>query len=88
MQSYAPNLAQANGKAGLRLEIPEHLKGIFKQFEIHAGALRERHSVVKRSIKHADINDSKCMDVKLESTGWHRITAREIGEVTRLAASS
>ena len=28
------------------------------------------------------------MDVKLESTGWHRITAREIGEVARLAASS
>ena len=47
VQSYAPNLAGIEGKAGLRLDIPEHLRGTFRQFESLAALLRRRHGQVK-----------------------------------------
>ena len=36
VQSYAYNLAEANGRAGIRMDIPDFLRGLFRQFETHA----------------------------------------------------
>ena len=80
VQSYAPNLAGIEGKAGLRLDIPEHLRGTFRQFESLAALLRRRHGQVKRSIKFEDIGQTLCMDVKLNTTGWHRLTVDDVRE--------
>ena len=84
IQSYAANLAEVNGKAGLRMEIPDHLRRTFRQFEVHAAALREKYGVVKRSVRFDDAAGSLCMDIKLESTGWLRISAREIEEIDQI----
>ena len=85
VQSYTSNLATAKSPAGLRMEIPDHLRGLFKQFEKHAGALKQKHKDLKRSIKFDDSNQSLAMDVKLSgATGWHRVTATEMRQlVTR-----
>ena len=83
IQSYAANLASSNGNAGIRLEIPEHLVGLFKRFEAHAAALREAHGQVKRSIRFDDTCRSLCMDVKLLNTGWHRIDKECLAQITK-----
>ena len=83
IQSYAVNLASSSGNAGLRLEIPEHLVGLFKWYEAHAAALRETYGQVKRSIRFDDTNRSLCMDVKLLSTGWHRINQECISMIAK-----
>ena len=80
VQFYAPNLARMNGQAGLRLEIPEHLKGLFKLFEGHIANLRESTKrQIKRSIKYDDSNQSLLMDLKMEgSDQWHRLHESDI----------
>ena len=78
IQSYAVNLAGIEGKAGLRLDVPEHLRGIFRQFEEHAALLRQKYGKIKRSIKFEDVGQTFCMDVKLPSTGWHRLSYEEL----------
>ena len=78
IHSYAPNLADAGGTAGLRLEVPDFLRGLFRLFESHGAALRAKHGTVKRSIRFDDENMSLHMDVKLESTQWHRITGDQM----------
>ena len=78
IQSYTPNLAEAKGLAGLRLELPDHLRGVFRQFEEHATALRCKYGQVKRAIRFEDSEKTLCMDVKLERTGWHRISHNEL----------
>lgn len=42
VQSYASNLADAGPNTGLRMQIPEHLKSLFKQFEKHGGSLKQK----------------------------------------------
>ena len=54
VQSYAVNLSTSKGKAGLRLDVPDHLRGLFRMFEEHAAALRERYGHVKRAIRFDD----------------------------------
>ena len=83
VQSYAANLASANGNAGLRLEVPEHLLSLFRRFESHAANLREAYGQIKRSIRFDDTNRSLCMDVKLPSTGWHRIDKDCMAQIVR-----
>ena len=83
IQSYALNLAAVQGKAGIRLDVPDFLRGVFRMFEEHAAALRAQYGVVKRAIRFDDINGSLYMDVKLEDTDWHRITADEVRLVER-----
>ena len=78
VQSYASNLSSAGGNAGLRMEIPDHLRGIFRLFEAHAAALKAKFGTVKRSI-----SSSLVMDVKLDNTEWHRISADEIVEISK-----
>ena len=65
------------------MEIPEHLKGVFKRFETHAGTLRSIHGAIKRAIRFDDQTQGLCMDVKLPSTSWHRITQEDINQVVR-----
>lgn len=78
IQSFATNLAAVQGKAGMRLDIPDHLRGLFRLFEAHAAALRAEYGTVKRAIRFDDMNASLYMDVKLEDTEWHRITDEEM----------
>lgn len=61
----------------------DHLRGVFRQFESHAAALREIHGNVKRAVRFDDVNQSLIMDIKLDDTAWHRITAEEMANVTR-----
>lgn len=83
--SYASNLGKTNGtasQAGVRMEIPPHLTGIFKTLDSHGQLLRKRHGPgVKRSIKFDDLEMSLYMDVKLpDESSWLKVdyaTARE-----------
>ena len=83
IQSYAVNLATAGGNAGVRLDVPDYLRGLFRRFEAHAAALKEKYDVVKRAIRFDDTNHCLYMDVKLPHTNWQRITAEEIEELGR-----
>ena len=51
IQSFATNLAGTKGVAGLRMEIPDHLRGLFRLFESHGAALRTKYGQVRRSIR-------------------------------------
>ena len=81
VQSYAVSLAQYPGKAGLRLEVPDHLRGLFRQFEAHGAALKAEYGSVKRSVRFNDETESLCMDVRLENTQWHRITGEDMAGI-------
>ena len=83
VQSYSANLAGSEGKAGLRIDVPDHLRGIFRQFETHAARLKQKYGSVKRAIRFDDVRQGFSMDVKLESTGWHRITQEDIAKITK-----
>ena len=80
IQSYAPNLASAQGLAGIRRDIPVHLGGLFRLFESHAAALRAQYGTVKRAVRFDDVEKSLYMDIKLQDTDWHRVSASEIRE--------
>ena len=82
VQSYAISLAQSAGRAGLRLEVPNHLRSLFRRFESHGADLRAKHGVVKRAIRFDDTNMSLYMDVRLEDTQWHRITEEDMAAIT------
>ena len=79
IQSYAVNLAS---KAGWRLDVPDHLRGIFRRFESHAALLKQKYGLLKRSIRFDDVKQSFYMDVKLEMTGWHRIDQDQIKRIS------
>ena len=81
IQSYAANLAECNGKAGIRMDIPDHLRGLFRQFETHAINLKGKYGPIKRAIRFDDLDGSLYMDVKLQDSDWHRITAAEIRRI-------
>ena len=83
IHSYAANLADFKGTAGLRLEIPDFLRGVFRRFESHGAALRNKYGQVKRSVRFDDANMSLLMDVKLEDTQWHRLTASDVASVVQ-----
>ena len=81
IQSYAPNLAPIQGQAGLRIDVPDFLRGLFRLFEAHAAALRAQFGPIKRAIRFDDVDHSLYMDVKLENTDWHRISAQEMRDI-------
>ena len=81
VQSYATNLAKLNGAAGIRMEIPAHLRQAFQLFETHGSLLRQRFSELKRSIKFDDEAMSLVMDVRLTAAdNWERIS---VGDAQR-----
>ena len=81
VQSYAYNLAQVQGKAGIWLEVPDFLRGLFRQYEEHSAELRAKFGTVKRAIRFDDVALSLYMDVKLDDTEWHRISAVEMATI-------
>ena len=79
--SYAPNLADhraANGanSAGIRLEIPDHLRGVFRTLERHGHNLKDTHKAgLRRSIKYDDTDLTLVLDACLpNSSDWFRVT--------------
>lgn len=83
IQSYATNLARLQGQAGMRLDIPDFLRGIFRLFESHAAALRTKYGSLKRAICFDDVDLSLYMDVKLEQTDWVRISTEEMRDINQ-----
>ena len=77
---------QAGGKAGMRMEIPDHLRGTFKLFEQHGGQLKARYKEgLQRSIKFDDVNQGLMMDVKLPHLDkWQRIRQHKIRQLARV----
>lgn len=92
--SYAPNLAhwrgQHSSKAGLRLEIPDYLCGVFRVLERHAHQLKQKNlRYFKRSIKYDDVNLSLVLDYCCKEGGaWQRVHYEEAAELTRGRAAS
>ena len=85
VQSFAANLAKAGGKAGIHMELSEHLRGLFKIFETHGANLRQKFPGLQRSIKYDDGTQSLCLDVKLpDRTKWHNISEAEMREIARI----
>ena len=96
VKSYANGLASSQGKAGLRLELPDNLKGSYRTLEEHGLAVRELYGEgTKRSVKFDDRAKDLMMDVKLPgSLKWHNVTVdqarkakrmREEAELTKLS---
>ena len=66
------------------MDLPEHMRGLFKSFEVHGANLRMKFPGLKRSIKFNDATQSLCMDVKMpDKTTWHRINEVEMREIAR-----
>ena len=84
VQSYAPNLA-GKREVGIRMNIPQHLRGLFKLFETHGGKLKQQHGDgLKRSIKFHDPTQSLIMDVRLPNDNeWVRIHNEEIIKISK-----
>ena len=85
VQSYAPNLASSNRRARLRMNVPQHLLGLFKMFEAHGGRLKQEHGPgLKRSIKLDDQTMTMVMDVRLPNDlEWLRLHRADIIRLTK-----
>ena len=75
VQSFAPNLKELQGKAGVRVDIPEHLQTTFKVLEEHANGIKGKYKeAVRRSIMFDDSSRCLMLDICLpNSSNWHRI---------------
>ena len=81
VQSFAPNLAKQNGKAGVRLEVPTHLRQAFRVLEGHSSELKKQHQNAKRSIKLDDSTLGLVLDVRIsELDTWVRIDPKMVEE--------
>lgn len=78
VQSRAPNLARSVGKAGLRLEIPDHIHWVFKLLEKESWAISKRWPGAKRNIRFDDANRSFFLDVKIQGGNWERIYPSQV----------
>ena len=96
IKSHASGLASAQGNAGLRLELPEYLKGSYRVLEEHGFAVKQLYGKdTKRNIRFDDRNRDLMIDIKLpNSIKRHNITIeqamktkklREEAEVVKLA---
>ena len=87
--SYASNLStwRLNNKgvnAGLRLEVPDHLCGVFRVLERHAHNLKSQNPYFRRSIKYDDVELSLVLDYCTEINGkWERVNYGDAVERTR-----
>ena len=86
VKSYARELAHFKGAAGLRLDIPDHLKGFHKVLEEHAYAMINLYGKdVKRNIKFDDRSENLMMDIRLpNSARWHNITVKQALEARKI----
>ena len=90
IKSYASGLADSQGLAGLRLELPEFLKGSSRILEEHGFAVRQLYGKeTKRNIKFDDRNRDLMIDIKLPgSTKWHNVTVEQAKRTKRLREES
>ena len=73
-----------NGKAGVRLEIPTHLRQTFRLLDSHGSEIKKRHPAAKRSIKFDDSSSSLVLDVKIsEEENWIRVDPRAADEARK-----
>ena len=78
--------------AGIRLDIPQHLMGVFKTLEAFGFALKRRHQGLKKHIKFDEYLENLYIQVGLkkmgeEETEWASYTPEEAREgIKRLAA--
>ena len=79
---HARNLAgmiNSNKKptAGIRTEVPFHLRAVFKMLEDHGKLLRQRYGEdFKRHVKFDDLERTFCLNVRLPGDQhWSRISA-------------
>ena len=79
VKAYANGLATCAGAAGLRLELPDSLKGSYRVLEEHGYAIKQLYGKeTKRNVKFDDRTLDLMMDIKLPgSTTWHDITTEQ-----------
>ena len=70
-------------KAGIRIDVPNHLLSIFKDLNNYAYNVRKTHSKkAKMHIKYDDINMSLVLELKLpHSENWLKISPKKRGEM-------
>ena len=87
IKSYANGLAGNQGQAGLRLELPDTLRGSYKVLDEHGLALKNLYGKdTKRSIKFDDRNKNLMMDVKLPgSLKWHNVTIEQARRAKKMS---
>ena len=83
VSTYAANLGEWRKEndrddivVGIRLEIPDHLSGVFRVLDRHGHQLRDEHGRgLKRRIKYDDVERTLVLDARLpgEDMDWHRI---------------
>ena len=85
VQSYATNLANHRGKAGMRLEVPCHLTGHFKCLERYGHSVKKEHgSELKWHVNFDDVERSLRISVKLPGADkWDRIDYQAAKEALR-----
>ena len=80
--SYAPNLREWRDRdgstrtaTGLRLEIPDHLMGVFKTLERYGFYLKEKYKDgLRRHIRYDDINMTLVLDYAMPGEDkWQRV---------------
>ena len=95
VSGYARNLSEhfdINGKptAGIRTDVPFHLRQTYKMLDDHGFALRKRYGEgFKRHIKFDDIKKSFFLNVKLPETDqWEVLSADFVQQIATEAESS
>ena len=78
VQSRAPSLAKSMGKAGLRLEIPDHIHRVLKILEKKSWSISQRWPGAKHNICFDDANRSFFLDVKVVEGKWERIYPSQV----------
>ena len=88
--SYINRLAKHAGKAGIRLEIPLHLKSEFKLLEAHGNRVRTANGKdVKRSIQFDDADKLLILNVKIsQDDDWTLVTVHQAREAKRIHAEA
>ena len=88
--SHAKNLAKHQGKAGVRLEIPQHLRPEFKLLESHGNNIRTMYGPsVKRSIRFDDAECSLILNMKLSPDDpWVTVSVDQAREARKMRSQA
>ena len=88
--AHARNLAKHAGSAGIRLEIPQHLRPDFKLLESHGNTIRGMMGpAVKRSIRFEDSDCSLILNIRLSPDDpWVTVSVDQAKEARRLRAQA
>ena len=88
--AHAKNLAKHQGKAGIRLEIPQHLKSEFKLLEGHGNNIRTMYGpTVKRSIRFDDSECSLVLNMKLSADDpWVSVSVEQARETKKIRSQA